>query len=190
MKIGMTILLGIVGLLLIGLACTSEEPTSVTPSTTAVVEPTDVPEPTATTGLPAITTEECAYLGYAELVTETIENALNAFADLTGEASNDPTLMLSEDWQLAVVVQLGTFNATYEIATEAQPPDSLQPFHDTLLSSLRKLSDSGDLFAAGVDNLDPAKIAASADLMGKSNEDASRAVVLLDEFIAAHEGGC
>ncbi len=38
MKIRMTILLGIAGLLLLGLACTVEEPTSVTSSTTAVVE--------------------------------------------------------------------------------------------------------------------------------------------------------
>ncbi|KKL91031.1 hypothetical protein LCGC14_1898740 [marine sediment metagenome] len=142
--------------LLIGLAIplliaceetTGEGGATAEPVATEAVEAqeTEAPEATATASLPALTTEECAYV-------TTVQSQLSTFGDATIEASELMTepQFLSEDWILALGLQLAILQVTADEAASLNPPESLQSLHGTYVPVAENLAQAASLIASGI----------------------------------------
>jgi hypothetical protein len=127
---------------------------------------TDLAEkPTATTF--EATTEELEYGAEILRQTRTMADSLARFAALTEDA--DATSFLSEEWLVAVAVELVIWQQTYQDALSLNPPPRFAAAHAKYLEGMGYISQSADAFAYGVDNFDVDSIEQAAVLMSLGN---------------------
>jgi len=126
----------------------------------AVSEPVPSPEPEPTE---SYTVAEQEYALEAVAINTEVAEALG---ELSSTLQDDPTgVFTDEDVRMGVIVQMAVVKTGYERIKALTPPARMAPSHEDLLEAMRLYDKSMDNLAAGIDDMDTAKIEKASELM-------------------------
>ena len=149
-------------------------------STLAIPESTVTPVPTSTIPIPPTATasakptptpEECpssAEQAYFSEMSDNLNLMSRAAPEMSGlftQAADNPRLFTSDDWKFNVAVQLGLMSAGSENILGMDPPPSVSSVSLLARRAAQDTRDAVDLYASGIDNLDPDDLLAANSLI-------------------------
>ena len=138
-----------------------------TEAATPTTEPTAVPEPTPTA---SISKDKQLYALQLVPIARELADAFKAISKLSGDASKDPSLILSSDWNVDMGVQLFILQNNATKLREIETPPGLEEVGDKTSALASELDLVVLNFTQGVDKRDAEKIVAASKAMGRSNE--------------------
>jgi hypothetical protein len=147
---------------------------SPTPVPTSTPPPTATPAPTATPD-PAAAAEQ-AYRDFVLSTSNQYQTGLQGIGEVSSEASEDSTVILTEDWRGRAIGYLAVLNLTaQQVEQREDVPERFQQFHTQYSEIASLMREVVTLYAEGVDELNGAKIVQAVERM-------SRATTLIGEL--------
>ena len=144
-------------------------------------DPTPAPEASPTS---RFTPAEQAYIDQVLEAIDPIPAAMQQIGQLSLDAGADTTLLLDDDWRMAMVVQLGLIKATATLVRDLQAPPRLAPVQAELVAMASRLDEGATLYAQGLDDLDGAKIEQASAKFQAGTAAMQRARALVVELAA------
>ncbi len=136
-----------------------------TPSPTRA--PTETPRPTATPDKRQEDTyrSEVGRILLGDGSGWDVSSSMTTIGEKFTEASENPFLILNDDWKIGVALAMAGLRASYQDAQELSPPRNLRNFHDLLVEGLSYCAAATDWIARGVDEFDLEAIEEGAGLI-------------------------
>lgn len=128
-----------------------------------------------------LTADEQAYFDEMTPIFQDLTESLPRAADLMSNPQ-----IFSDDWKIALAVELVTWQSAYQQALAIVPPASLATVHAEIIESLRLLDEAADDITAGVDELDVDKIDLATAKIQLATEHINEATRLLNDFALAN----
>jgi len=147
-------------------------PATVAPTATVAV-PTVAPTATAIPTLVVAPTEDITekqYIVGVQGVLALYTEATSALVPLFTQAAEDPQLFLDDTWKTQVGGMLGFMKVGAGITSELIPPPKYSAHHAELLIAAIHISLAADLYAKGIDELDPGAVQAGAAELNKGTD--------------------
>lgn len=127
--------------------------------------------------------EERAYIDEMEQITTTVGDSLIR----AGELFQDPR-PLDEDWLFEAVLQLSTWQSSYEAALEVDAPPAFADIHSLYIEALRLIAEAADDIAAGMDSGDVSRLDQAGLKIEEANGLIDLATVQIEELVAERGG--
>jgi hypothetical protein len=128
-----------------------------------------------------LTDDEQAYFDEMTPIFQSLSDSLPRASELMSNPQ-----IFSDDWKLALAVELVTWKTAYQEALTITPPNSLANVHDEILESLRLLDEAADDMSVGIDEFDADKIELASSKIQLANEHINEATRLINEFALAN----
>jgi len=138
-----------------------------------------MPSPTPTPGL---SLEEIAYLIEVVAILDDYTSAFQNVSALMAIVTEDPLILLDDDWILQMAMQLAAVNVCGFRIGELEPPPRFQLAHQDVIEAAQHFGQATELLAEGVDELNLAKIEKATEEMLLGNECIRRATAKFEEL--------
>jgi hypothetical protein len=129
----------------------------------------------------ALNAEEQAYFEEMTPIFQRLSQSLPRAADLMANPE-----IFSDDWKMALAVELAIWKSAYQEAVTITPPASLADVHAEIIESLRLLDEAADDMATGIDEFDADKIELANAKIQLANEHINEATRLINDFTLAN----
>jgi hypothetical protein len=137
----------------------------------------EVTEPAADTELSDYGTE---MQGYLTDFTVTMTD----FGELNTEASQNPSIMLTDDWKVDISVALVTMEGHIEDIRSVDAPAEVQKSHDHLLQAMDSFQYVVDNYPDAIDNVDVDLLGTCVDAMTEGGQQLDKATEELNKVTA------
>lgn len=98
--------------------------------------------------------QEMLTIVYSDPLGYDLRSNLEAIVGLLTKSSENPLLLLDDQWRLEVALHLSVFPMVYDRVQELTPPDSLKNFHTIMLQAINECNQFSAELAQGIDTLD------------------------------------
>lgn len=163
---------------------------TVTPRSTATPQPTATPNAAATdaarqaaTKIAAAQVDLLAEVAYADAIVKISSDymvALDGIATQSEAASENPYLIMSDEWKITTAVYLAAMRVAGDKVRELKPPARFVAVHADLLEAAGYYDQVVRYYGEGVDEMDAAKLDLAAANMGMGSLAIQQATAKLD----------
>ena len=109
-------------------------------------------------------------------ISQAYSDIMTEIAELSNAASENPLVVLNEDWRSSTATALATLLSLGDEVRALAPPDGWQGVHAEMLSAVGHFQTMVDLSTEGLDKYDAALLRLAADELQLGNEALQRAV--------------
>ncbi len=152
------------------------------PTHTRELPPTATSEPAPTETPSGESAEVLNYRASIIEIADLYKTGLTGLSDQSAAVASTPALMVNDEWKLTTATFLAAIRVANDQVRALNPPDQFQEVHDELLVAADNFETMTTLYAEGVDEIDPEKLAGAAESMQLGNEAVQRATTALNNL--------
>jgi hypothetical protein len=158
---------------------------AVAPVTTVTLAPaTSTPAATNPEATSEVSAADTAYLLSVGEISTDLGQAMSGLGEHSTAAGDTPTLLLDNDWKLKAGVYLGIIRGACQRIRDLTPPPRYAATHAELLTAAGYYENACKLYAAGVDELNGAKLKQASQEMNLGTAATQRATTLINQIAA------